>query len=306
MRLGLQLPRFESPAGPAQIGPAFARMAIAAESAGFDSFWVMDHFFQLPMLGAAEQNMLEGYSALSFAAGVTNRIKLGTLVTGVTYRHPGVLIKQVTTLDVLSGGRAYFGIGAGWFEREHLGLGIPFPPMSERFARLEETLQIAEQMWSGDQGSYDGTYYHLAETINVPPALSLPHPPILIGGNGEQKTLRLVARYGDACNFIGLTPAEIEHKLNVLRRHCEQEGRDFNEIEITANTRAVILPGMFADQPELAALTATPQQMVEEIETLRELGVQHVIMPGTLDYPEMIDLIASEVMPHIGRQAVAV
>lgn len=305
MRFGLQLPRFESPGGPAQIGPAFARMAIAAEEAGFDSFWVMDHFFQLPMLGAAEQNMLEGYSALSFAAGVTNRIKLGTLVTGVTYRHPGVLVKQVTTLDVLSGGRAYLGIGAGWFEREHRGLGIPFPPLAERFARLEETLQIAEQMWSDNNGPYEGVYYQLAETINVPPALSHPRPPILIGGNGERKTLRLVARYADACNFIGLTPAEVAHKVAVLREHCEREGRDFNEIEITTNIRAVAPPSLIAAYPDLAALMATPEQAVEDIERLRELGVQHVIMSASLDLPEMIDVVASEVMPRVNGQPVA-
>jgi F420-dependent oxidoreductase-like protein len=305
MRFGLQLPRFESPAGPDQIGPAFARMAIAAEDAGFDSFWVMDHFFQLPFLGPAEQNMLEGYSALAYAAAVTNRIKLGTLVTGVTYRHPGVLVKTVTTLDVLSGGRAYFGIGAGWFEREHLGLGVPFPPTSERFARLEETLQIAKQMWSDDQGPYNGQYYQLAETINVPPALSRPHPPILIGGNGERKTLRLVARYADACNFLNLTPAEVEHKLNVLRQHCDEVGRDFDEIEITSHSRPIAPQGAFADQPALASYVLSPDQAVEEFSQLRDLGVQHIIIPATLDYPEMTDLIAAEVMPRVGSQPVA-
>lgn len=305
MRFGIQLPRFESPAGPDHIGPAFARMAIAAESAGFDSFWVMDHFFQLPMLGPAEQNMLEGYSALAYAAAVTNRIKLGTLVTGVTYRHPGVLAKTVTTLDVLSGGRAYFGIGAGWFEREHLGLGIPFPSTAERFARLEETLQIAKQMWSEDNGPYDGRYYQLAETINVPPALSRPHPPILIGGNGEQKTLRLVARYGDACNLLGLSASEIEHKLTILRQHCEQEGRDFNEIEITIHARPVAPAHAFGGNPEIAAMLLSPEQAVEEFARLRDVGVQHIIIPASLDFPEMIDLIAAEVMPHLTKQPVA-
>lgn len=305
MRLGIQLARHESPAGPDQMGPAVARMATAAETAGFSSFWMMDHFFQLPFLGPADQNVLESSSVLAFAAGTTNRIKLGTLVTSVTHRHPGVLVKQVTTLDVLSGGRAYFGIGAGWYEGEHLGLGIPFPPLAERFARLEETIQIAKQMWSDDQGPYDGTYYHLAETINVPPALSRPNPPILIGGNGERKTLRLVARYADACNFDKLTPSEIEGKLTVLRQHCEEEGRDFNEIEITSFGRAVAPPGLFTDQPELTAFLMTPDQAVAEIEHLRELGVQHVIFPASLDFPEMIDLIAAEVMPRIGVKPVA-
>ena len=166
MRFGIQVPRFEAPGGPPAIGPAFAELATRADRAGFDSLWMMDHFFQLPMIGPAELNMLEGYTALAFAAGVTKRIKLGTLVTGVTYRHPAVLVKQVTSLDVLSGGRAYFGIGAAWFEREHLGLGIPYPPLAERFARLEETLQIAKQMWSGDTSPYQGQYYQLDEPIN--------------------------------------------------------------------------------------------------------------------------------------------
>ncbi|MDQ3410750.1 MAG: LLM class F420-dependent oxidoreductase [Chloroflexota bacterium] len=304
MRFGLQVPRFETPGGPDQIGPAFARLATRAERSGFDSLWVMDHFFQLPMLGPAEQHMLEGYAALAFAAGITERIKLGTLVTGVTYRHPGVLIKQVTTLDVLSGGRAYFGIGAGWYEREHLGLGIPFPPLSERFERLEETVQLARQMWAGDVAPFNGRHYQLAEPLNYPQALSRPHPPILIGGSGEKKTLRLVARYADACNLFAMDLAEVRHKLEVLRQHCETEGRPYDAIEKSTLGPAVALPGAAPLSPELSGWVVSPAQAIDQIGALRELGIGHHIFGGAIDYPEMVDLIAAEVMPHFAKETV--
>ncbi len=177
-------------------------IAERAERAGLYSFWVMDHFFQIRMVGPPEAEMLEGWSALAFAAGRTSHIKLGTMVTGITYRHPGILIKTATTLDVLSHGRAYLGIGAAWNEEEHAGLGVPFPPLAERFERLEETLQIAQRMWTGDTSAYDGKHYQLARPLNSPPAVQQPRPPILIGGGGERKTLRLVAQYGDACNLF--------------------------------------------------------------------------------------------------------
>ena len=186
-----QVNNFTWEGGDAIIGPTYASIGRKAEEAGFDSFWVMDHFFQIPGLGQAEEPMLESYSALAFIAGQTQKIKLGTMVTGVTYRHPGLLVKTVTTLDVLSGGRAYLGIGAGWFEREHLGLGVRFPPLKERFERLEETLQIAHLMWSGEVTQYNGKHYQLAETINSPQALTRPHPPILIGGGGETEDFAL-------------------------------------------------------------------------------------------------------------------
>ena len=202
MRLGLQVPRFTWQGAPGSIGPGLARIARTADEAGFASIWVMDHFFQIEVVGAAQEPMLEGYSALSFVAGVTERAKLGTLVTGVQYRHPGILLKTVTTLDVLSGGRAYLGIGAGWYERESRGLGVPFPPTAERFERLEETLQIAHRMWSDETGPYEGEHYRLEEPMNNPPPVSGPRPPLMVGGMGERKTLRLVARYADACNLF--------------------------------------------------------------------------------------------------------
>src|SRR5437588_5974645 len=223
MRLGLQVPSFTWPDGQARLGHNFGLVAERADKAGLYSLWVMDHYFQIRNVGPAEQEMLEGWSALAFAAGRTNRIKLGTMVTGVTYRYPGLLVKIATTLDVLSEGRAYLGIGAAWNEEEHVGLGVPFPPTAERFERLEEALRICLQMWSDDDGPFEGKHYKLARTLNSPQALTRPHPPILIGGGGERKTLRLVARYADACNlFAG--PDELPHKLDVLRRHCEEVG----------------------------------------------------------------------------------
>src|SRR3954469_10808745 len=202
MKMGITVPRFVTPEGDAGIAAHFAGIVRDADQGGLDSLWVMDHFFQIASIGPAEEPMLEGYSALAYAAGITERIQLGTLVTGVTYRHPGLLVKTVTTLNVLSEGRAWLGIGAGWYEREHLALGVPFPDTSERFERLEETLQIALQMWSGEVAPYDSKHYHLAETLNQPMPVSKPRPRIMIGGAGEQKTLRLVARYADACNLF--------------------------------------------------------------------------------------------------------
>src|SRR5581483_6492293 len=231
MRVGLQVPSFTWPNGQSQLGDTFGLIAERAEHAGLYSLWVMDHFFQIRGVGPAENEMLEGWSALAFAAGRTNRIKLGTMVTGVTYRYPGILVKTATTLDVLSHGRAYFGIGAAWNEEEHNGLGVPFPPLKERFERLEETLQIALQMWSGDEKPYQGKHYQLARPLNSPQSIQKPHPPILIGGTGERKTLRMVAQYGDACNlFLRLGKDELKRKLDVLREHCAALGRPYEAI----------------------------------------------------------------------------
>src|SRR6195256_2682412 len=232
MKIGLDIADFTWPAGPAKLGSTLADIARTADDTGFDSIWVMDHFWQIRMNGPEHHEMLEGYSALSYIAGVTKRAKLGTMVTGAVYHQPGILAKTVTTLDVLSGGRAWLGIGAAWNEAESRGLGIPFPPISERFERLEETLKICLAMWEGKRGTekpLEGKHYRLERPLNVPQSLSRPHPPILIGGGGEQKTLRLVARYADACNLFP-TP-QLAHKLDVLRAHCETEGRDYAAIE---------------------------------------------------------------------------
>jgi len=226
MELGIHYANFTLPGGPEAIGPTLAATAKAAEDGGCSTFTLMDHWFQMEEFATSQDPMLEGYTALGFLAGQTETITLALLVTGVTYRHPGLLAKIVTTLDVLSGGRAQLGIGAAWYEREHKGLGVPFPPVSERFERLEEALQICHQMWSEDDGPYDGKYYQLAETICSPRPLQQPAPKILVGGSGERKTLKLVARYADACNLFAADPATVAHKLDVLARHCEAEGRD--------------------------------------------------------------------------------
>src|SRR5579883_641622 len=235
MKLGLQVPVFTYPQGQENLGDMFGLIAQRAERAGFYSLWVMDHFFQIGFAGPPEMEMLEGWSALAFAAGRTNHIRLGTMVTGVTYRYPGILVKTATTLDVLSHGRAYFGIGAAWNEEEHLGLGVPFPPLAERFERLEETLQIARQMWAGNQEPFQGKHYTLQRPLNSPQSVQKPHPPILIGGTGERKTLRMVAQYGDACNlFLRLGKDEVKRKLDVLREHCARMGRPYEQIEKTS------------------------------------------------------------------------
>ena len=228
MQIGLQIPDYTWPGGPARLGRDLAEVARAAEEAGFDYISVMDHFFQIGVIGPPDGEMLEAYTTLGYLAGCTDRARLVTLVTGAVYRYPGVLAKIVTTLDVLSGGRAWLGIGAAWNEEESRGLGIPFPPAAERFERLEETLQICLQMWRGDQSPYHGKHYQLERPLNSPQALSQPHPPIMIGGSGERKTLRFVARYAQACNLF--PGPDLARKLDVLRAHCEAEGRDYDEI----------------------------------------------------------------------------
>jgi F420-dependent oxidoreductase-like protein len=235
MKIGLSIADFTWPSGPAKLGSTLSEVARTADQAGFESIWVMDHFWQIRMNGPEHHEMLEGYSALSFMAAVTERAKLGTMVTGAIYRYPGILAKTVTTLDVLSGGRAWLGIGAAWNEDESRGLGIPFPPIAERFERLEEALQICLAMWEGKRGSekpIHGKHYQLERPLNMPQSLTRPHPPILIGGGGEKKTLRLVAQYADACNLF--PSPEIPRKLDILREHCKAVGRNYDDIEKTA------------------------------------------------------------------------
>ena len=237
MDLDLHITRFDWAGGPSGIGPGVAHLARTAEAIGIKTLSFMDHFFQMDMVAPGEDPMLEGYTALGFVAALTQRLRLRLLVTGVSYRHPGLLAKTVTTLDVLSGGRAELGLGAAWYEREHKGLGVPFPPLGERFERLEEALQICLQMWSDNNGAFAGKHYQLAETLCSPAPVSAPRPRIMIGGGGEKKTLRLVAQYADACNFFG-TPEMVAHKFEVLRKHCETVGRDVREIEVTALLQA--------------------------------------------------------------------
>jgi F420-dependent oxidoreductase-like protein len=252
----------------------------------------MDHYFHIPRVGEVDEPMLEGYNALSYLAGVTGRVKLGTLVTGVHYRYPGLLVKTATTLDVLSGGRAYLGIGAGWNERESRGLGVPFPSTRERFERLEETLQIAQLMWSGEVESYEGEHYHLAEALNSPQALSEPHPPIMIGGMGEQKTLKLVAQYADACNlFIYGGSDAVRHKLGVLRGHCEDVGRDYEEIERTGLGTA-----------NLSEDAMKPEDVINLCREMNEAGIQHLIfnMPNINDIAPL-ETFGEKIIPAVAE-----
>ncbi len=253
MQIGLQIPDFTIPGqGPAGLRDGLARVARSADEQGFEFIAVMDHFFQIGGVGSVEQEMLEAYTTLGYLAAITERVQLLTLVTGAVYRYPGILAKTVTTLDVLSGGRAWLGIGAAWNAEESAGLGIPFPPVAERFERLEETLQICHQMWRGAEEPFHGKHYQLARPLNYPAALRRPHPPIMIGGGGEKKTLRLVAQYADACNLFG--GPDLAHKLEVLREHCAAVGRDYDDIRKTVYYRFDTTKGADAIIEDLTAL----------------------------------------------------
>lgn len=273
MELGFHLPIFDIEGGTTAIAGELARVGTAAEEAGATWLSFMDHYFQIEPTGLpAESNMLEGYTTLGFLAAHTSRIELGLLVTGVTYRHPGLLAKIVTTLDVLSGGRAALGIGAAWFEREHHGMGVPYPPVAERFERLEETLRITAQMWDPENnGPFEGKHYQLAETLCSPQPIN--RPKVLIGGSGERKTLRLVAQYGDACNLFASSPEDVAHKLDVLRGHCDAVGRDYDEI------RTTILANNPRPTPD------TRDEFVRSMADYAKLGIQTAIITPTTGAP---------------------
>ncbi|MFI7606119.1 LLM class F420-dependent oxidoreductase [Micromonospora sp. NPDC049366] len=287
MRIGLHYWSFTVPAEPELIAPTLTRTARAAEDGGFASFTVMDHFFQMEAVAPAEEPMLEAYTTLGFVAGQTERMTLGVLVTGVMYRHPGLLAKIVTTLDVLSAGRARLGIGASWYEREQRGLGVPVVPVGERFERLEETLQICLQMWSEDNGPYEGRHYRLTETLCVPAPLGRPRPSIMIGGGGEKKTLLLVARYADACNLFDTGVDEVRRKLDVLRDHCAAEGRDYDSIEKTLVMR--VSP---VDEPD-AFLTA--------VRDYAALGVTEVQVTPDRHPVEFAERVSERIVPKLAE-----
>jgi F420-dependent oxidoreductase-like protein len=284
MKIGLQIPDFSTPRGPERLGAELATVARTADDAGFEYIAVMDHFFQIPAVGPADREMLEAYTTLGYLAACTSRAALLTVITGTVYREPGILAKIVTTLDVLSKGRAWLGIGAAWNEQESRGLGIPFPPVAERFERLEETLQICLQMWHGDEAPYHGKHYQLERPLNSPQSLSRPHPPIMIGGGGEKKTLRLVARYADACNvFAGRDEAR---KLDVLRQHCEAVGRDYDTIYKTV---------YYAFNTSLGA-----QRIIDDLATLAGLGFDAAI-GGVVNVWDVspLEFIGSEIIPVV-------
>jgi alkanesulfonate monooxygenase len=291
MDLGVHVSQFTWPGGPQQLAADLTNVAIEADSLGFTKLSVMDHVFQIGVLGPPEDEMLEAYTALGYLAARTERIKLLAWVTATVYRSPGLLAKAVTTLDVLSGGRAYLGIGAAWNEEECKGLGLDFPPLAERFERLEETLQICHQMWSDNDGPYNGKHYQLERTLNSPQALSKPHPPILIGGGGEKKTLRLVAQYADACNVFAYNPGEVAHKLEILKEHCEDLGRDYDTIEKTV--MGAVDPGPNGENVD---------SMLETMRAMHELGVTH--FHGTVPNVASIkplEILAEKVIPEAAK-----
>jgi F420-dependent oxidoreductase-like protein len=291
MKLGLHVTSFTWPSAPQSIPETLRSIARTAEDAGFHSVSVMDHFFQMEQMGGPAQPMLEAYSTLNFLAASTSRVKLGALVTGVTYRHPGALVKSVSTLDVLSGGRAELGIGAGWYEREARGLGLPFPPTKERFERLEETLQIAHHMWSTTtEAPFEGRHYTLAEPTNLPQPISKPHPPINIGGLGERKTLRFVAQYGDACNLFSFAgPDFVRAKLEVLRRHCDAVGRPYEQIERTGLT-------------DLDLRTTSVDDAIAMLRGLSDAGLQRVmIMLPDVEELRSIEVVGRQIVPVVSE-----
>jgi F420-dependent oxidoreductase-like protein len=297
VRIGLQIPSFTFPGGTEAIGPTLGRIVHDADAAGFDSIWVMDHFFQIRGVGPATDPMLEGWTTLGWIAAQTDRARLGLLVGGVHYRAPALWVKAATTLDVLSGGRAWLGIGAAWNEDESRSLGFPFPPLAERFELLEDTLRIAREMWSGERGTeaaFDGARTHARRLLNSPQSLSRPGVPIMIGGGGERKTLRLVARYADACNVFG-GPEGLAHKYRVLREHCEAVGRPYDEIE--RSTLQSIDPRV----PK--ASTPGRQELGEIVDwfgQLADAGAQHVIVSVRDVWdPRRLDVIGARLVPAV-------
>jgi F420-dependent oxidoreductase-like protein len=288
MELGVHFMNFSDLGGNTQIGPKLAATAQAADDAGFSLLTMMDHWFQMEAFAPRTEPMLEGYTSLGFVAAKTKRLTLGLMVTGVTYRHPGLLAKIVATLDVLSEGRAMFGVGAAWYQREHEALGVPYPPISERFERLEETLQICKQMWSDNDGPYEGKYYQLAETLCSPRPIQTPGPRILIGGGGEKKTLKLVARYADACNLFAVGVDEVKRKLDVLKAHCEAEGRDYDTIKKTVNGGGDPL--------------ADVDGFLREMEQYAALGVSLIDLRNTPPDPEkVVAELGEKVLPRLSQ-----
>ena len=295
MKVGLQIPSFTWPGGPEEIAPTLARIVRQADDAGFDSIWVMDHFFQIRGVGRPEEPMLEGMTTLGFMAAHSSRARLGLMVGGVHYRAPGLWVKATTTLDVLSGGRAWLGIGAAWNEQESRGLGFPFPPLGERFEWLEDTLRMAHAAWTGEHGTeapLEGRHLRAERVLNAPQALSRPRVPIMVGGGGEKKTLRLVAQYADACNVFG-SPETIARKYAILDRHCADVGRDPAEIERST------LQGVRLGPPGHSR-TQSPAQVVDRFAELSDAGAQHVIFDvKDVHEPAVLEQLGRDVVPAV-------
>jgi F420-dependent oxidoreductase-like protein len=295
MKVGLQISSFTWPGGAEAIGPTLARVVQQADEVGFDSIWVMDHFFQIRGVGRPEEPMLEGMAALGFMAAHSKQARLGLMVGGIHYRNPGLWVKATTTLDVLSGGRAWLGIGAAWNQEESRALGFPFPPLGERFEMLEETLIIAHEMWQGERGSersVDGRHYRAGRLLNSPQSISRPRPPIMVGGGGEKKTLRLVAQYADACNVFG-SPEGIARKYAILDQHCADVGRDPREIERST------LQGVRLG-PAGHARTESAQQVVDRFGELWDAGAEHIVFDlKDIHEPAYMEVLGRDVLPAL-------
>lgn len=289
MQLGLQISNFTWKGRGPKLGETLAGIARTAEDVGYSALWVMDHLFQIPPIGSARMEMLEPYTALAFIAAHTNTATVGTMVTGVTYRNPGFLCKQVSTLDVLSAGRAVLGLGAAWFDREHKAYGIPFPPLKERFERLEETILVLKQLWSREDGRFEGKYYQFKETLNSPQSLQKPHPPLLIGGRGEKKTTKLAAKYADAYNIHTDDPEVARHKFAILRAHCEAVGRDHNAIK-----RTVLMAMDVGEAGERSA------ELVDKLGRMAEAGAQaaYGYLPH-VDRLTPLEVVGRDVLPQV-------
>jgi F420-dependent oxidoreductase-like protein len=298
MRFGLQIPNFTTDETPGALFAEVVAKATAAEDSGFDSVWVMDHFYQLPPMGGPSQPMLDSYTLLGALAARTTRVRLGTMVTGVTYRNPAHLAKIVTTLDVISAGRAILGIGAAWYDVEHEGLGFDFPPAGERLDRLEEALQICRAMFTQDAPSFSGTYYRIQEARNIPRPVQPGGPAILVGGGGEKRTLRLVARYADMCNVFG-DPAAVAHKVDVLRSHCKDVGRD--PAEVTVSRLSTLVLTRSEEETTTAqdfmrrlglnpadADVGTAEQLVARMEELAAAGLDYAIFNVPTGSPDTV------------------
>jgi F420-dependent oxidoreductase-like protein len=297
MKVGVQISSFTWPGGPEAIGPTLARIVRDADDMGFDSIWVMDHFFQIRGVGRVEEPMLEGMTTLGFMAAHSKRARLGLMVGGVHYRNPGLWVKATTTLDVLSGGRAWLGIGAAWNEEESRALGFPFPPLGVRFEMLEETLRIAHEMFAGERGteaSFEGRQFRAERLLNSPQSISRPRVPIMVGGGGEKKTLKLVAQCADACNVFG-SPEGIARKYAILDAHCAAVGRDPAEIE--RSTLQNVRLG-----PAGSARTESPQQVVDRFGELSDAGADHVIFElKDIHVPEYLETVGKSIIPALRR-----
>jgi F420-dependent oxidoreductase-like protein len=301
VRLSISMANHSWPGGAEAIGPRVSRLVRHVDQTGIDTLWAMDHMFQIEINGPATEPLLEAYALLGFVAGQTERVRIGALVTAVSYRPPGLLLKHLTSLDVLTGGRVWLGIGAAWHDEEARAFGLPFPSLAERYERLEETLQIAHHIWSGDAGPFEGSHYRLENPFTNPNTVQRPHPPILIGGSGERKTLRLVARYADACNLFDV-PEGVEiagivggkdglrRKLDVLRGHCEDVGRPYGEIEKTVVTSLDLGPGGMS-----------PAQVVDHLGGLAGVGLEHAIVEGKRPWDDDTLEVIAGIVPEVER-----